>query len=347
MSTILAVPSMLVLAVPVPNIDQVVKLYDRIKIYRSTTGAGGTYTEITTSTTRPRLDLATKLYEFRDVTGTTASWYKVSFYNAESNTDSALSGPRHPYDEQADTNVLTVQELKDVYLTGVNLTDDDAVPYPDEVFTWGIRMAIDWLEKTVGITIRKKVITGQRYDYFRRDYQEWVSIQLREKPVISVEQVQIMWPSDTLVMTFDHSWLHWRDSGQLNIVPTAGTLSQVMLTVGGSFLPFIAVGRDWVPDIFNIDYTAGFAEGEVPPLVRDCIGMKASFAPLNLAGDLIGGPGIASSSISMDGLSQSVNTTSSAENAGYSGRLRQYERSLPEMVKQLRRTYQGISMVAL
>jgi hypothetical protein len=335
------------LAVKIPNISDVIELYDRIKFYRSTTGVSGAYTEITNASTRPRLDAATKLYQYRDATGSYTYWYKSSFFNSVTLIESPLSGPRRGYDESADANIMTVQDLKDVYLTGVNLTDDDNIPYPDIVFGWGIRSAIDWLEKILGISIRKKTIVGEKYDYYRRDYQEWVGIQLRTRPVISVSQVQVMWPSNTVAMTFDPSWLHWRDSGQLNIVPTAGTLSQVLLTVGGSFLPFIAVGRDWVPDIFSIDYVAGFDEGEVPMLIRDVIGMRASFAPLNLAGDLIGGPGIASSSASMDGLSQSINTTSSPENAGYSGRLRLYSREMPDMIKQLRRTYQGIGFVTV
>lgn len=343
----LALPQLLLLQLPVPNVEQVIQLYDQIKVYRCDTGPAGTYAEITNVDTRIRLERSLTVYSIHDTTGTVTSWYKTSYFNSKSSVETALSGPRQAYDDRRDANILTVQQLKDIYLFGVNLTDDNAVPYPDSVFELGIRAAIDHVEREVGINIRKTVVTHERYDYYRRDYQEWVTLQLRKTPVISVEAMRVMWPSDTLVMTFDPSWLRLRPSGQLNVVPMAGTLSQVLLTVGGSFLPFIAVGRDWVPDIFDIDYTCGFEEGQVPPLVRDAVGMYASFAPLNLAGDLIAGAGIASQSLSMDGLSQSISTTSSATNAGYGARLVQYRQQLRDLIPQLRRTYQGIGFVAL
>lgn len=50
-------------------------------------------------------------------------------------------------------------------------------------------------------------------------------------------------------------------------------------------------------------------------------GKLATFGPLGIAGDLILGAGIAAQSIGVDGLSQSISSTSSATNAGYGARI--------------------------
>jgi hypothetical protein len=80
-------------------------------------------------------------------------------------------------------------------------------------------------------------------------------------------------------------------------------------------------------------------------MIRDIIGMKAAMGPLNIAGDLIAGAGIASKSISLDGLSQSISTTSSATNAGYGSRIIQYTKQIDGMMEGMRERYQGINMV--
>jgi hypothetical protein len=130
-------------------------------------------------------------------------------------------------------------------------------------------------------------------------------------------------------------------------VPTAGTLSEILVGQGGSFLPAIYSGLDYLPQLFHFDYTAGFEDGKVPRNIIELIGMAASFGPFNLFGDLIAGAGIASKSISMDGLSQSINTTSSATNSGYGARLGLYGKHIKEQLPNLRRYYQGIRMTVL
>jgi hypothetical protein len=151
-----------------------------------------------------------------------------------------------------------------------------------------------------------------------------------------------------VVIDFPTEWIQLRpDTGQVNIVPTSGTLSQVLYTAGGSFLPLVASGRHFVPNILSVDFTAGFEDGEVPQEIRDVVGKLAAFAPLNVAGDLIVGAGIASKSISMDGLSQSINTTSSATNAGYGARLHQYSAELKMAIPVLERYYKGIRLLSL
>jgi len=77
----------------------------------------------------------------------------------------------------------------------------------------------------------------------------------------------------------------------------------------------------------------------VPEDILHAIGYLAAMLPLDIAGDLIIGAGIASSSISVDGLSQSIGSTSSATNSGYGARILSFSKQLKAMLPRLRAQY--------
>lgn len=335
------------LYIKVGEIENVLTLFNCIKVYRSDNGIDGTYSEITDANSRIRLELGVTTYLFDDATGLSNSWYKTSYYHTDTALESSLSDPRQGETFEIDSLILSVQELKDIYLYGLDLTDDSGNEFPDIMFEWSIKFAIDWLEKELDIKIKPTLIVEYK-DYYRQDYNSWCFLRLEQMPVISVEKVSVIWPSGQTVIEFDSTWIKLRkEFGQINIVPTAGTFSQFLLTAGGSFLPLLSSGRDFIPDLFKVEYTAGFENGQVDMSLRELIGKKASLGPLNVAGDLLGGAGIASQSIGIDGLSQSFNTTSSATNAGYGARILAYEREVKEQLPTLKRYYKGIKMTVV
>ena len=68
--------------------------------------------------------------------------------------------------------------------------------------------------------------------------------------------------------------------------------------------------------------------------------MLAAILPLDVAGDLIIGAGIARFNIGVDNLRQEVDTTSSATNSGYGARILSYKNTLKAYVKALKADYQ-------
>ncbi len=334
------------LSIQVAELDTVLGDFDRIKVYRSITGYSGTYVELTTVATRIALVQGVSIYEFVDHSGADTYWYTTSYFHSTSLLESNQSDPQLGDDPLSDS-ILSVADLKSIYLFGVDLTNDRGEPFPDIMFKWGIRAAIAQLERELDIKIKPTHIV-ERYDYYRGDYLTWTIIRLRQSPVLSVASVKVMWPSNATVIDFPTDWIQLRaDIGQINIVPTSGTFSQVLMTAGGSFLPLVASGREFVPNILEVDYTCGFAAGECPAEIREVLGMMGAYGPLNIAGDLIAGAGIASQSVSMDGLSQSINTTSSATNSGYGARILMYEKRLKHVIPELKRYYKGLRLQAL
>jgi hypothetical protein len=77
------------------------------------------------------------------------------------------------------------------------------------------------------------------------------------------------------------------------------------------------------------------------------IGLLAALLPLDTAGDLIIGAGIANLSISVDGISQSIGTTSSATNAGYGAKILSYQKRIKSHVETIKRKFRPVRMFVL
>src|SRR3990167_7409741 len=79
------------LTVVVSDIATVRSLFDKIKVYRSTTGVTGPYVEITSAPTRISLVEGQTIYSYTDTSGDDAYYYKTSFFNSASLIESSLS----------------------------------------------------------------------------------------------------------------------------------------------------------------------------------------------------------------------------------------------------------------
>lgn len=77
----------------VDELASVLALFDVHKVYRSTTGQSGPYTELTTPATRVPLVIGQTSYSYDDLTGDNDYWYKVSYYNSTTLLESQASDP--------------------------------------------------------------------------------------------------------------------------------------------------------------------------------------------------------------------------------------------------------------
>lgn len=107
------------------NLSNVMLVYDVIKVYRSTTGIDGVYSEITIPATRVPLVADVTLYEYIDTAGDTSYWYKFAYFNTVSLEESALSDPIAGTDEGG--LYCSVQDLRDEGITVAMLSDSRAL----------------------------------------------------------------------------------------------------------------------------------------------------------------------------------------------------------------------------
>ena len=108
-----------------------------------------------------------------------------------------------------------------------------------------------------------------------------------------------------------------------------------------------------VPHSWKVTYDHGFEDGKVPVLVNQAIGLMAAIQALVTGGGLVIGAGIASESLSIDGISQGIVTTASAENSAYSAQIKEYQTTLVgrnaeeaknSIITTLRKYYKGQTM---
>jgi len=331
------------LAIKIDRLDLWLKYYSHIEIHTGPS-ATGPFTEFTTADTRIPLMPGVSSYLWEDPVQPAGTWYCWRGVHRATALQGPLSDAVLGWDPALSSHVLSVQQLKDHYLFGVDLTDANNTPYPDSLWQWSIRFAIDWLEGQLpGLRLAPKTIVDERHDYFRRDWQSYCRLSLFERPVQSVSALNVFYPAtQTPSVTIPPEWIRLDgEGGTLHIVPAYGALAGFQIGAGGAILPLLQT-QEFVPQAIGVDYVAGFAKGALPYDLRELLGKKAAFGALNLAGDLLVGAGIASVSTGTDGLSQSIGTTSSATNAGYGSRLIQYKSEIKEQLPVMRRRYLGV-----
>ena len=329
----------------VTNLDAVREFYDVIAVERSTTGKTGAYSEVTTVATRMTLVAEKTLYTYVDSTVNSDYYYRIRFYNSASGASSspgdAVQGSQDPA-----LLVLSVDELKTNYLFGLDMTDDQGNEFPESLYEWYIKSAVSLAETQLDLPIRPVKFSeeAEQLDLYKQDYNHFVTIQLNNFPVLSVEEVKIVVPTNQTVINFDLNWLQVdKISGQLNVIPGSGSAGVMALGAAGVLLPFYYRSIDYLPLVFRVKYTAGFTP--VPFAIKNYVGMMAAMGPLHLAGDLIIGAGISQQTIGMDGLTQQISSTASATNSGFGARIVNYTRQLARERQTIRDYYKGAMMV--
>tara|TARA_R110002110_G_scaffold92555_8_gene241478 strand:+ start:2557 stop:3633 length:1077 start_codon:yes stop_codon:yes gene_type:complete len=255
-------------------------------------------------------------------------------------------------DDRLSGMAIGIDYIKTNYLFGLDLSDDEGNPFPDQMFVAAIRYASAFIEKKLDILLTPRTIT-ETHDYILEEYRQFGWFQLDKRPLNQVDSVSAVYPfssdgDNTTIIDFPKSMISVpiRESGQVQLIPNQGTMAQFMLGRGASYLPLIRNGYAGnYPALFKIVYNAGFKE--VPDDIKHCVSLYACLNILDVAGDLIVGAGIASKSISIGGLSQSINTTSSATNAGYGARILSYQKQIKVLLPTLERYYHGLRMTVV
>lgn len=235
--------------------------------------------------------------------------------------------------------IMSVKEFQEIYLWGQEsaFVAEDGKSQPEYTYVHNILFGIAKVERKLGIKLLPTRVV-ESHDYYREMNArgEWPSFFLDEFPVINIESLKLKMPGADPV-EYPASWLRWhKDDGQLMIVPDGTSFSGV----GGRSLS----GHQMIPDAFEVTYFAGFKPNEFPYDLREAVGMEAAYGPLNVGGDLVGGAGLAGSSLSLDGLSQSITTTNSSTNAGFGARILVYGKLLPALYKSLSTYYRGLKI---
>jgi len=248
------------------------------------------------------------------------------------------------------SQVLSADELLQIYLFQIKQVVVDGQRLSNETLNYYIRAAQDDIEDQLDIKLKKQIVYETR-DFIRSDWQQWGFLQTRY-PVNSPQLLegfvnsvrQITYPTEWLSVKKGNDDLPWRN---IYLVPNGSTaeFSSTSVIYSG-ITPHIGLtNARHIPNYWHITYCTGF--DRVPEDIMNAIGKLASINVFHLLGDLILGAGIASQSIGIDGLSQSISTTSSATNAGYGSRIQGYLADLKKAIPELKAKYKGFTFTSL
>lgn len=230
---------------------------------------------------------------------------------------------------------FTVDAIKQ-QLQGINADIIDPLtgePYPDSLYQSLMYQAVAEAEKQFDIVIRPRLV-ADRSDYYRNNYNSFMFLHTNNRPILHVENIQLKF-NNMPIINYPDEWIKVENRvGQLQIQPSIlmqsyiGTMSPtiafpVMNPYG--YTPDNYCNHEFAPQMIGVKYVAGMipqteenagiTTDVTPP--PDLIAYTAKLGAIEILerwGRSIIGAGIAGQSVSIDGISTSIQTTASAEN---------------------------------
>lgn len=179
-----------------------------------------------------------------------------------------------------------------------------------------------------------QVVRRHKVPFDPATYYQYIFIEIPHKPIRSVNKLAIMsavvgaedlspygfqqisatddfYPEGSEIYRIPSDWIEMGNAlrGQLNVIPlnpafSAVSYSQAASGSGAALLTFLG-SKGWIPSFWVVECVHGFCsdDGEVPVVVNEAIGAQAAIMVLD---NLIPQYRITSSSLSIDGLGQSV-----------------------------------------
>lgn len=241
---------------------------------------------------------------------------------------------------------------------GRDLTDSvTGEPYPDSFYDQMIERVVAQTEKIFDVAIIPR-LQVDRLDYHRNDFNAFAFLQASYRPILHVEDV-LMYYNNQDIMHVPNEWLKVTNrSGQLQVSPSV-LMQGLNTTINPTIYPILNTPygmtpspyeqAEYAPQMLGITYVAGMMPREgrvginrdymIQPDMLSYIAKLAAAEIIEKWSRNIIGAGIASYSVSMDGISTSLDTTASAENSAATAEVKQIMSDLTELEKGLKAFY--------
>ena len=259
--------------------------------------------------------------------------------------------------------VVTPDDLRYSYLWGTDFKATNGEYFTDEQIQFFIDEAVSYIERQLNITIKKQIIKSQAsdrnfvknkdydieepyYDFSYRKIQRYGMIQTKHRPVIKIEKFELLNRNGNNNINLLDSSVVDKTQGIIKFTKRPFKPSD---TVNGLNSALARYGTETMnPHLFYlIDYVAGFENSdEVPNDLRQIIAKVVAISLLNIIGDGLMS-GFSSSSLSMDGISESFSSTQSATSAYFGARIAVYQKEVENYIKENRYRFGFIPMGAL
>lgn len=244
---------------------------------------------------------------------------------------------------------ISASELTSRYFFGIPIIDQSGNAMQPADIEFYIRAAKEEIEGYLNLKLSKQIIEESK-DYYRTDYKYWGIVPTSYPCVKPLKLTgllgtisQVEFPEDWLSVKKTNDGIGYERG--IKLVPTAGSTVNQSAVYSGISPNAGWWGQRSIPNYWNIVYCTSMLK--VPEDILDIVGKLASINIFHQLGDIILGAGIASQSIGIDGLSQSISTTSSATNAGYGARITGYLDDLKKNLPKLKAKYDQFEMLSM
>ena len=248
---------------------------------------------------------------------------------------------------EATEPLISPEKLKSVFLFGLPLVS--SVPDPitgkpemmDETQLQNqIIEAVSLAELESGLHIFPKQFR-EKLAFDKAEYDAFGYIMLKKRPVSSIEGLTVTPSDEKTVYSVPLEWVDVGNlhTGQLNMIPLTialktGTVVPLTTSAGGAMFLSIFGNRPWIPSLFECLYTAGFPRASLPKVINQYVGTVAAMEILSLLATT--NSRSTSSSLSFDGISQSISTPGPEV---YLQRLKELGQKRQWLVRKLQRFY--------
>lgn len=199
--------------------------------------------------------------------------------------------------------------------------------------------AVQQAEQELHIDI-SPVQRREKHPFDRNAYESFGFLKVHHRPVFSLDKLSVTPANQIDVYEVPKDWIEmaYAVRGQINIVPMTAAFIQGGFvpagSTGGAFFLSILGNRQWIPAYWQIEYTSGYKDGQVPRVINELIGTIAAQEILSMLATTYARS--QSHSLGIDGLSQSVSTPGPAI---FQIRMTELTEKRKRLVKQIKTIY--------
>jgi hypothetical protein len=239
--------------------------------------------------------------------------------------------------------LVTPDRIRNEFLFGIPLVSQ--IPDPitkkkmvmtDPMIQKLIEKSVDLVEQACSMRVFP-VQFREKHPFDKNLYEAFGYFLTNERPVSNINKLSMVPANDVEIYVIPLDWVetNYLHKGQLNIIPLAAAASPAggvnSLGGGALFLALLSTNH-WIPAFWQIEYTAGFPDGQIPVVVNELVGTITALKILSQLGATFGKS--TSTSLSIDGVSQSIG--SPGPNV-FKVRIEELEQDRKELIRAIKR----------
>lgn len=242
---------------------------------------------------------------------------------------------------------LKTDDLLDLIFQGIDLKTYDGTPFTRSMLAGYLNSAIATAEQTFNICLSERTIEDEMHDIDGGILHNYQYTNLFKRPIKKINKIEY-YLGNNKIMEVPDNWIQTdKFNGSFTLLPVGGAMGMLIPSNAlGYTLPMFA-HSNYLPMGIKVSYVAGIERDMIPANLIEYICKLAANSIFAIWGDQIIGAGIASASLSIDGLSQSIGTTQSAMYGGASARILEYRKDLDALTSVLRRYFARLDLVVL